>query len=159
MKLSGSLSDLQRQGAANYTVDFGYYLQAFVEGSYYDNRQAGIEPERKLMAGFTITLDAGGKKSKLAPLYADLKDRDDLKLPDLVPTSRIITSQIEVMERVSYNQHEIRIDKTMLPGSSYLEKNADGSLRALNLDTGATNLVSVSSINYSQHAPFFSVTG
>ena len=118
-----------------------------------------MEPERKLMAGFTITLDAGGKKSKLAPLFSDLKDRDDLRLPDLVPGGRIQTSQIEVMERVSYNQHEIRIDKTVLPGSSYLEKNVDGTLRALNLDTGATNLVSVASINYTQYAPFFSVNG
>lgn len=113
--MSGSLSDLQRQGAANYTVDFGYYLQAFLEAGYNENRQ-GMTPERKLMAGFTITLDAEGKrKSRLAPLYADLKDRDSLKLPDLVPTGRIVTSQIEVMEKVAYRVRDIAIDKTLLP--------------------------------------------
>jgi hypothetical protein len=72
------------------------------------------------MAGFTITLDGEGKKSKLAPLFSDLKDRDSLKLPDLVPTGRVTTNDIQVMEKVSYQQHEIHIDKTVLPGSSYL---------------------------------------
>lgn len=68
------------------------------------------------MAGFTITLDGEGrKKSRLAPLYADLKDRDSLKLPDLVPTGRIATSQIEVMEKVVYRVRDIAIDKTILP--------------------------------------------
>lgn len=109
------------------------------------------------MAGFTITLDGEGKKSKLAPLFSDLKGRDSLKLPDLVPTGRVTTNQIEVMEKVSFRQHEINIDKTILPGTSYLEKNADGSLRALNLDTGVANLVSVVSVNYAQHTSYFSI--
>lgn len=111
------------------------------------------------MAGFTITLDGEGKKTKLAPLFSDLKSRESLKLPDLVPTGRIITNQIEVMEKVSYSQHEIHIDKTVLPGSSYLEKNADGTLLALNLDSGVANLVAVTWVNYSQHASYFSVNG
>lgn len=116
-----------------------------------------MAPERKLMAGFTITLDALGRKSKLPPLFADLKGQDGLRLPDLAPAGRILSSQIEVMERVSYHQHEIRIDKTTLTGSTFLEKNADGSLKAVNLDTGAANLVSVTSVNMAQHASYFSV--
>jgi len=71
------------------------------------------------MAGFTIALDAEGKrKSRLAPLYADLKDRNSLNLADLVPTGRIVTSQIEVMEKVSYWNRDITIDKTLLPAGS-----------------------------------------
>lgn len=120
LRLSGSLSDLQRQGSANYTIDFGYYLQAFVEGSYNDNRQ-GMTPERRLMAGFTITLDSEGKKSKLAPLFTDLKERDYLKLPDLVPSGRIVTNQIEVMERVAYRVRDIAINKAVLPAGSTVD--------------------------------------
>lgn len=110
------------------------------------------------MAGFTITLDGGGKTSKLPALYANLKDRDSLNLSDLSPTGRVTTSQIEVMDRVSYSQHEIHIDKSALSGNSYLEKNANGSLKAVNLDTGATNLISISSVNYTQHASYFSIS-
>lgn len=45
------------------------------------------------------------------------------------------------MERVIFKDHEIFIDKTKLGGTSYLDKNPDNTLKAVNLDAGATNLV------------------
>lgn len=139
-----------------YEHDFGNGVSGFVEAGK-TRYSTGVAPETRVMAGINVALDGGkGRRSTIAPLYTDWQQKTALTLTDLNPNQLVATSEIQVMERVIYKEHEIRIDKTALPGTSFLEykksKNDKNILEALNIDTGANNLVSVSSSNLS--APY-----
>lgn len=107
-----------------------------------------------------IALDGKRGGKVIPPLFSDWRDKTALSLHDLNPNPLVATDTIQVMERVIYKEHEIRIDKTVLPGTSFLEKNPDGTLKALDIDTGANNLVSVASTNLpSPYSSYLSVSG
>lgn len=143
-----------------YEHDFGNGVSGFVEAGR-TAYSTGIMPETRVMAGVNIALDGKGRGRKtIAPLFTDWKDRTALTLQDLNPNPLVATDTIQVMERVIFKEHEIRIDKTVLPGTSFLEKNADGTLKALDIDTGANNLVAVSATNLSApYSGYLSVSG
>lgn len=143
-----------------YEHDFGNGVSGFVEAGR-TAYSTGIMPETRVMAGINVALDGKGRGTKvIPPLFNDWKDRTKLTLQDLNPNPLVATDTIQVMERVIYKEHEIRIDKTVLPGTSFLEKNPDGTLKALDIDAGAGNLVSVSSSNLSApYSGYLSVSG
>jgi hypothetical protein len=78
---------------------------------------------------------SGKKKSKNSPLYSDQADRSTLNLDDLEPNSKVTTDQIQIKVPVIFKEHKVYIDKTKLPGASNIEKNEDGTLKAINFDT------------------------
>ncbi len=147
-----------------YEHDFGNGVSGFVEAGR-TGYSTGIAPETRVMAGVNIALDGGkGRRSTIAPLYADWQQKTALTLADLNPNPLVATNEIQVMERVIYKEHEIHIDKTALPGTSFLEykksKNDKNILEAINIDTGAGNLVSVSSSNLpAPYSGYLSISG
>ncbi len=80
-----------------------------------------------------------------------------LKLSDLKTISWLNTDIVEVKEKIVYKDHLVYIDKTALPWTSYLEKNQDWTLLAVNLDMWVSNLINIDSINYAEHLQYFTI--
>jgi hypothetical protein len=143
--------------------DFGNSVQAFVGG----NRTSvgnGIKPNAGVFAGINITTDAiKGNKSKFSPLYSNYKDAEGLSVNELAANPLVATDTLQSVRKVTYTEREILVDKTALPAGSFLEyakdRNGVNVLSALDLDTGAVNLVSVNSSNApAGYAGYLSVT-
>lgn len=163
--IKGRASQTNKEVGVKYEHDFGNGVSAFIEAGR-RSYSTGISSENRVLAGVNIALGANPGKSarSIAPLYTDWSDKTALTLADLNPNPLVATDSIQVMERVIYKEREIKIDKTVLPGDSFLEykkdKNGKNVLEALDIDTGANNLVSVSASNLpSPYSGYLSVSG
>lgn len=131
--------------------DFGNGVQAFVGGNH-TSVGNGIKPNAGVFVGINVTTDAiKGKKSKFSPLYSNYKDAEGLSVNELTANPLVATDTLQSVRKITYAEREILIDKTALPAGSFLEyakdRNGVNVLSAIDLDTGAVNLVSVDASN------------
>lgn len=140
-----------------YEHDFGNGVSGFVEAGR-TAYSTGIEPETRVMAGVNIAIDGKRGTKAIAPLYTDWSNKTDLALADLNPNPLVATDTIQVMERVIFKEHEVYIDKSSLPAGSKVNPDKDGTIQSLDINTGATNLVSISATNLpSPYSSYLSV--
>gem|GEM_PF-3129260 len=78
-----------------------------------------MDDEEKIAVGLTYEFGVGDKDA----------------LDKVTPMDSIDTDEIQVdIEEVIYKEHTIGIDLSKLPAGSYLDKNADGTLKHINLN-------------------------
>lgn len=152
-----------KTASAWYRHDFGNNISAFVNWTYVDNSWTWAKDDKRVLAWvegrFEDLSDLFGskKKSRLTPLFSNQAENDKLTLDDITPNSRVTTNEIQIKVPVIYKDHIVNIDKTSLSAWDTLDKNLDGTLKALVLDNWWFAISSINAMSDNEYAPYIQI--
>ena len=154
LKWSINTSRFWKTAQAKFWHKFEWWVEWFVELGYTEWRN-WLKWSTKAFVWVNIPL--GWKKSsKYSPLYRDYKDAWKLTWSDLSVNPRVATEQFYV-QKATWIDRIVYIDKTTLATWDSLDKNADGTLKSLLLDNGWFNITSINAINDTSYSSYIQV--
>ena len=143
------------ESSIKYDYDHWNGLSAFLEWKHLDHKN-DIKAENKIVFWLKYTWGWVKKmKTRVSRLFWN--KNNNLTLDDLTPSKLITTKDIQVMNKVIWENHIVYVNKNSLWTNWYIEKNSDDTLKSVNLDTWVTNLDSIEDISDVKYLPYLSI--
>jgi hypothetical protein len=98
-------------------------------------------------------------RNKYSKLFVDSNTTSTLSFQELTANSKVETDYIQVHEALSWKDRIVYIDKTALGAGDSLDKNPDGTLKALLLDNGGFAVTAITGISDNSYSAYLSVIG